>query len=171
MARLVSERRADREQFISSFIVKLEDSLKGSAINGQVLGRPKHIYSIWKKMQRKGLDFHELFDVRAVRVLVDDIPTCYSVLGLVHTLWQPIPGEFDDYITTPKGNHYQSLHTAVVGPQGKAVEVQIRTVEMHEHAELGVAAHWRYKEGVDGHGDAEQGGADGGQGQQEVREA
>ena len=98
-------------------------------------------------MQRKGLDFHELFDVRAVRVLVDDVPACYSVLGLVHTLWQPIPGEFDDYITMPKGNSYQSLHTAVIGPQGKVVEVQIRTYEMNEHAELGVASHWRYKEG------------------------
>ncbi len=147
VARLVAERRTDREQFIGTFINKMEVALEESGINGQVLGRPKHIYSIWKKMQRKGLDFHELFDVRAVRVLVDDVPTCYSVLGLVHTLWQPIPGEFDDYITTPKGNHYQSLHTAVVGPEGKAVEVQIRTEEMHEHAELGVAAHWRYKEG------------------------
>jgi GTP pyrophosphokinase len=98
-------------------------------------------------MQRKGLDFHELFDVRAVRVLVDDLPGCYSVLGLVHSLWQPIPGEFDDYITMPKGNNYQSLHTAVIGPQGKVVEVQIRTYEMNEHAELGVASHWRYKEG------------------------
>ena len=98
-------------------------------------------------MQRKGLDFHELFDVRAVRVLVDDLPSCYSALGLVHTLWQPIPGEFDDYITTPKGNSYQSLHTAVANREGKAVEIQIRTQEMHQHAELGVAAHWRYKEG------------------------
>ncbi len=98
-------------------------------------------------MQRKGLDFHELFDVRAVRVLVDDIPGCYSVLGLVHSLWQPVPGEFDDYITMPKGNNYQSLHTAVIGPEGKVVEVQIRTHEMNEHAELGVASHWRYKEG------------------------
>jgi GTP pyrophosphokinase len=147
VARQVAERRTDRERFIGAFIEKLENALKESGIHGQVLGRPKHIYSIWKKMQRKGLDFHELFDVRAVRVLVEDVPTCYSALGLVHTLWQPIPGEFDDYITTPKGNHYQSLHTAVVGPEGKAVEVQIRTVEMHEHAELGVAAHWRYKEG------------------------
>ena len=98
-------------------------------------------------MQRKELDIKDLYDLRAVRVLVDDVPACYSVLGLVHTRWQPIPGEFDDYITTPKGNNYQSLHTAVVGAEGKAVEVQIRTREMNEHAELGVAAHWRYKEG------------------------
>ncbi len=147
IAKLVAERRTDREHFIDTFIHRLETSLEQSGIDGQVLGRPKHIYSIWKKMQRKGLDFHELFDVQAVRVLVGDVPTCYSTLGLVHTLWQPIPGEFDDYITTPKGNQYQSLHTAVMGPEGKAVEVQIRTEEMHEHAELGVAAHWRYKEG------------------------
>ncbi len=147
VARLVAERRSDREQFIQSFIHRLEQAIGDAGIKGEVLGRPKHIYSIWKKMQRKGLDFHELFDVRAVRVLVDDLPSCYSVLGLVHTLWQPIPGEFDDYITTPKGNNYQSLHTAVVGPEGKAVEVQIRTHQMHEHNELGVAAHWRYKEG------------------------
>jgi GTP pyrophosphokinase len=147
VARLVAERRTDRERFISRFIARLQESLAANSIHGQVLGRPKHIFSIWKKMQRKGLDFHELFDVRAVRVLVEDVASCYSALGLVHTLWQPIPGEFDDYITTPKGNNYQSLHTAVVGPEGKAVEVQIRTAEMHEHAELGVAAHWRYKEG------------------------
>jgi GTP pyrophosphokinase len=147
IARLVAERRTDREAFISTFIRKLEASMEASDIDGDVLGRPKHIYSIFRKMQRKGLDFHELYDVRAVRVLVSDIPTCYSALGLVHSLWQPIPGEFDDYITTPKGNHYQSLHTAVMGPDGKVVEVQIRTGEMHEHAELGVAAHWRYKEG------------------------
>jgi len=147
IARLVSERRSDRENFIRQFIKKLESALDSAGIKGDVKGRPKHIYSIWRKMQRKGLNFHELFDVRAVRVLVDDIPACYSVLGLVHSLWHPVPGEFDDYITMPKGNNYQSLHTAVVGPEGKVVEVQIRTWEMNEHAELGVASHWRYKEG------------------------
>ena len=147
IASLVSERRSDREKFIRAFIKKLETAISGAGIKGEVKGRPKHIYSIWRKMQRKGLDFHELFDVRAVRILVDDIPGCYSVLGLVHSLWQPVPGEFDDYITMPKGNNYQSLHTAVIGPEGKVVEVQIRTHEMNEHAELGVASHWRYKEG------------------------
>ncbi|MGA9572908.1 MAG: bifunctional (p)ppGpp synthetase/guanosine-3',5'-bis(diphosphate) 3'-pyrophosphohydrolase [Lysobacterales bacterium] len=147
IARLVSERRSDRENFIRMFIKKLETAIATAGIKGDVKGRPKHIYSIWRKMQRKGLDFHELFDVRAVRVLVDDIPACYSVLGLVHSQWQPVPGEFDDYITMPKSNNYQSLHTAVVGPEGKVVEVQIRTHEMNEHAELGVASHWRYKEG------------------------
>lgn len=147
IAQLVDERRSDRESFIRSFIEKLENAISSAGIRGEVKGRPKHIYSIWKKMQRKGLDFDELFDVRAVRVLVDDIPSCYSVLGLAHSLWQPIPGEFDDYITMPKGNNYQSLHTAIIGPQGKVVEVQIRTYEMNEHAELGVASHWRYKEG------------------------
>jgi len=147
IAALVSERRSDRERFIRSFIGKLETAIAEAGIKGEVKGRPKHIYSIYRKMQRKGLDFDELFDVRAVRVLVDDLPGCYSVLGLVHTLWQPIPGEFDDYITMPKGNNYQSLHTAVVGPEGKVVEVQIRTFQMNEHAELGVASHWRYKEG------------------------
>ena len=144
---LVAERRTDRENFIRMFIEKLGKSIDSAGIKGEVKGRPKHMFSIWRKMQRKGLDFHELFDVRAVRVLVDDVPGCYSVLGLVHTLWTPIPGEFDDYITMPKGNNYQSLHTAVIGPQGKSVEVQIRTYEMNEHAELGVASHWRYKEG------------------------
>jgi len=147
IAQLVSERRSDRESFIRAFIKKLETAITTADIKGEVKGRPKHIYSIWRKMQRKGLDFHELFDVRAVRILVDDIPGCYSVLGLVHSLWQPVPGEFDDYITMPKGNNYQSLHTAVIGPEGKVVEVQIRTHEMNEHAELGVASHWRYKEG------------------------
>ncbi len=147
VAGLVAERRSDREGFIRGFIDKLEATLVAAGIKGEVKGRPKHIFSIWKKMQRKGLDFHELFDVRAVRVLVEDVPGCYSVLGLVHTLWQPIPGEFDDYITMPKGNGYQSLHTAVVGPQSKVVEIQIRSFEMNQHAELGVASHWRYKEG------------------------
>jgi GTP pyrophosphokinase len=147
IADLVAEHRTERERFISSFMDKLAAALGDAGIAAEVKGRPKHIYSIWKKMQRKGLDFHQLFDVRAVRVLVDDLPACYSALGLVHTLWQPIPGEFDDYITTPKGNNYQSLHTAVADREGRAVEIQIRTQEMHEHAELGVAAHWRYKEG------------------------
>ena len=144
---LVVERRTDREEFIGEFLAALQAILKNNGIEGEVKGRPKHIYSIWRKMQQKGLDFHELYDLRAVRVLVEDIPACYSVLGLVHTEWQPVPGEFDDYISNPKGNMYQSLHTAVLGPGGNAVEVQIRTREMHEHAELGVAAHWRYKEG------------------------
>ena len=147
IANLVSEHRTERERFIGEFMAKLSEALNQAGIKAEVKGRPKHIYSIWKKMQRKGLDFHQLFDVRAVRVLVEDLPSCYSALGLVHTLWQPIPGEFDDYITTPKGNNYQSLHTAVANREGKAVEIQIRTQEMHEHAELGVASHWRYKEG------------------------
>jgi GTP pyrophosphokinase len=147
VAKLVAEHRTERERFIRGFMDKLSATLAEAGIAAEVKGRPKHIYSIWKKMQRKGLDFHELFDVRAVRVLVDDLASCYSALGLAHTLWQPIPGEFDDYITTPKGNNYQSLHTAVADRKGKAVEIQIRTQQMHEHAELGVAAHWRYKEG------------------------
>ncbi len=147
VARQVAERRTVREAFIEEFIGRMQEVLRDAGIKGDVLGRPKHIYSIYRKMQQKGLDIQELFDLRAVRVLVSDVPTCYSVLGLVHTHWQPIPGEFDDYITTPKGNNYQSLHTAVVGAEGKAVEVQIRTWEMNAHAELGVAAHWRYKEG------------------------
>ncbi len=147
VARQVAERRTVREAFIKDFIARMKQVLVDAGLKGEVLGRPKHIYSIYRKMQQKGLDIKELFDLRAVRVLVEDIPTCYSVLGLVHTHWQPIPGEFDDYITTPKGNNYQSLHTAVVGKEGKAVEVQIRTWDMNAHAELGVAAHWRYKEG------------------------
>ena len=147
IAQLVAEHRKEREKFIRRFMGKLSLALEDAGIPAEVKGRPKHMYSIWRKMQRKGLDFHELFDVRAVRVLVDDLPACYSALGLVHTFWQPIPGEFDDYITMPKGNNYQSLHTAVADPEGRAVEIQIRTHQMHEHAELGVAAHWRYKEG------------------------
>ncbi len=147
IAELVAERRTEREQFISTFMSRLAEALKEAGIPANITGRPKHIYSIWRKMQRKGVDFNQLFDVRAVRVLVEDIPACYNVLGLVHSLWQPIPGEFDDYITTPKGNNYQSLHTAVADAEGRVLEVQIRTRQMHEHAELGVAAHWRYKEG------------------------
>jgi GTP pyrophosphokinase len=145
--RLVAERRSDRQAFIDQFMNELRQLVGETGIEAQVSGRAKHIYSIWRKMQRKGLDFHELFDVRAVRVLVDTVEQCYAVLGLVHTRWQPVPGEFDDYITNPKANLYQSLHTAVSTSSGRVVEVQIRTHDMHRHAELGVAAHWRYKEG------------------------
>ena len=147
ISRMVAERRSDRQAFIDRFMNELRHLVAETGIEAQVSGRAKHIYSIWRKMQRKGLDFHELFDVRAVRVLVDTVEQCYAVLGLVHTRWQPVPGEFDDYITNPKSNLYQSLHTAVSTPGGRVVEVQIRTHDMHRHAELGVAAHWRYKEG------------------------
>ena len=145
--RLVDEQREERQNNIQRFMDRLKSQIDSSGIDAEVTGRPKHLYSIWRKMQRKGLDFHELFDVRAVRVLVATVAECYSVLGLVHTHWKPVPGEFDDYITNPKANLYQSLHTAVVGVSGRVIEVQIRTAEMHHHAEFGVAAHWRYKEG------------------------
>lgn len=147
VARLLKEKRQDRERYIRNVTQQLSAALERAGIEAEVHGRPKHIYSIWKKMQRKGLDFHELFDLRAVRVLVKDVAACYATLGIVHSLWKHIPREFDDYIATPKENDYQSLHTAVVGPEGKTLEVQIRTWEMHEQSELGVAAHWRYKEG------------------------
>ncbi|MCC5858142.1 MAG: GTP diphosphokinase [Ectothiorhodospiraceae bacterium] len=147
VARLLQEKRRDRERYIRQVIDQLTAALQRAGIEAEVYGRPKHIYSIWKKMQRKGLDFHQLFDIRALRVMVHDVAACYATLGVVHSLWKHIPREFDDYIATPKENNYQSLHTAVVGPEGKTLEVQIRTYEMHEQAELGVAAHWRYKEG------------------------
>jgi GTP pyrophosphokinase len=147
IATALSERRADREQYIEALCAALRAALRAAGIDAQVYGRPKHIYSIYRKMQRKHLAFEQLFDVRAVRVIVGSIPECYAALGVVHARWPYIPGEFDDYIATPKGNAYRSIHTAVIGPQDKSVEVQIRTREMHEHAELGVAAHWTYKEG------------------------
>ena len=125
----------------------LREALAAQGIRGEVAGRPKHIYSIWKKMQKKNVPIGELYDLRALRVLVDDVPACYAVLGVVHALWLPVPDEFDDYIARPKRNDYRSLHTAVIGPEGKTLEVQIRTHEMHAQAELGVAAHWKYKEG------------------------
>ncbi|MBO9664719.1 MAG: bifunctional (p)ppGpp synthetase/guanosine-3',5'-bis(diphosphate) 3'-pyrophosphohydrolase [Dokdonella sp.] len=152
IANLLDERRGDRESWIATAKEQLGAALAKAGLRADIAGRPKHIYSIWRKMQRKGLEFSELYDVRALRVLVDDLAACYGALGAVHALWPPIPSEFDDYIARPKGNHYQSLHTAVIGPEGKTLEVQIRTHEMHRHAELGVAAHWRYKEG--GGGDA-----------------
>ena len=150
IARLLDEKRTGRERFIEEAKQKIRAALAEAGVNAQVDGRPKHIFSIWKKMQRKGLDFSELYDIRAIRVLVDDVADCYAALGLVHQLWTPVPSEFDDYIAKPKGNDYRSLHTAVVGPEGRTLEVQIRTHAMHEHAELGVAAHWRYKEGGKG---------------------
>jgi GTP pyrophosphokinase len=147
IAAALNERRADRERYIEELCTSLQAEMRKAGINAEVYGRPKHMYSIYRKMQRKHLAFDQLFDVRAVRVVVSSIPECYAALGVVHGLWHYIPGEFDDYIATPKGNFYRSIHTAVIGPGGKSVEVQIRTREMHEHAELGVAAHWTYKEG------------------------
>jgi GTP pyrophosphokinase len=153
IARLLDERRTDREDFIRESLDELQQALDAAGIHADLAGRPKHIYSIWKKMQRKSLDFSDLYDIRAVRVLVDNITDCYGALGVVHARWPHLPNEFDDYIARPKPNGYQSLHTAVVGPAGKTLEVQIRTHDMHRANELGVAAHWRYKEG--GSSDAE----------------
>jgi GTP pyrophosphokinase len=147
IAGLLATKRVDREKYIEDTIQTIRDELAKAGIPCDVAGRPKHIFSIWRKMQRKGLSFEQLYDIRAVRVLVDSIADCYAALGIVHSLWPYIPGEFDDYIATPKDNLYRSLHTAVIGPGKLPVEIQIRTREMHDHAELGVAAHWRYKEG------------------------
>jgi len=147
IAGALNERRADRERYIQSLCGSLGAELRNAGVVAEVYGRPKHMYSIFRKMQRKQVPFEQLFDVRAVRVVVSSVPECYAALGVVHGLWPYIPGEFDDYIATPKGNFYRSIHTAVIGPGGRSVEVQIRTREMHEHAELGVAAHWTYKEG------------------------
>jgi len=146
IAKHLDERREEREQFIVDVVEKLKQITKEENISAEIYGRPKHIYSIWKKMTSKRRGFDELFDVRAVRVIVDSIAECYQVLGLVHAQWRHISKEFDDYIANPKENGYQSLHTAVYGPHGKPVEIQIRTKTMHEFAEHGVAAHWRYKE-------------------------
>jgi GTP pyrophosphokinase len=151
IARLLDERRLDRERYIEQVLAQLDAELRRAGLGDfQVAGRPKHIASILAKMRKKRLDFEDVYDVRAVRVLVREVKDCYHVLGIVHSLWQPIPGQFDDYVSRPKGNGYQSLHTAVIGPEGKALEVQIRTFDMHQEAELGVAAHWRYKEGGQG---------------------
>ncbi|WP_448566903.1 GTP diphosphokinase [Thalassotalea ganghwensis] len=148
IAKLLAEKRLDREQYMIDFVASLNEKLKTEEIKGKVYGRPKHIFSIWKKMQKKSLDFEQLFDVRAVRVIVERIQDCYGALGVVHTNWKHLPSEFDDYVATPKANGYQSIHTVVLGPEGKSVEVQIRTQQMDDDAELGVAAHWRYKEGT-----------------------
>ena len=148
IAKMLDAKRIERQSFIDQIAAQLEDELRASQIDGQVLGRPKHIYSIWKKMQGKSLDFANLYDVRAFRVLVDDVKSCYAVLGIVHNVWQPVPREFDDYIARPKPNGYQSLHTVVMDEDGTAFEIQVRTHEMHQQAEYGLAAHWRYKEGA-----------------------
>jgi len=147
IARRLDANRRVREDYIHAFTRELEGALKAEGVKARVFGRPKHIYSIWRKMRKKQLELEELTDLRATRVIVDEVSTCYTVLGIVHNRWQHLPREFDDYIANPKDNGYQSLHTAVIGPEGKVVEVQIRTRAMDEFAELGVAAHWRYKEG------------------------
>jgi GTP pyrophosphokinase len=147
IAAALKMRRSDRERYIEDVRGQLEQELTHAGIRAEVVGRPKHIHSIWRKMRQKQLAFEQVLDVRAVRVLVDTVADCYGALGVVHGLWRHIPGEFDDYIATPKDNAYRSLHTAVFGPGDEPLEVQVRTREMHEHAELGVAAHWKYKEG------------------------
>ncbi len=148
IARLLDERRLDREHYILRFVDQLKQALAEAGIQAEVYGRPKHIYSIWRKMQKKQLDFSELFDVRAVRVITQRLQDCYGALGIIHTHWHHIPREFDDYVANPKPNGYQSIHTVVLGSEGKTVEIQIRTEQMHQDSELGVAAHWKYKEGA-----------------------
>jgi len=148
IAKMLDAKRIERQSFIDQIVAQLKAELTSAKIDGEVLGRPKHIYSIWKKMQGKSLDFANLYDVRAFRVLVTDVKACYAVLGIVHNVWQPVPREFDDYIARPKQNGYQSLHTVVMNEEGNAFEIQVRTHEMHQQAEYGLAAHWRYKEGA-----------------------
>lgn len=146
IAEKLADRRSDREQQIERIIKKLREELQAEGISARISGRPKHIYSIHQKMARKDMPFEMLMDLRGVRLIVDDVATCYKALGIVHMKWRPIPGEFDDYIAARKENNYQSLHTAVIFDDGKPLEVQIRTQEMHDNAEYGIAAHWRYKE-------------------------
>ena len=146
IAKQLEEKRTERELFITNVVQQLSDALKVEHIDAEVYGRPKHIYSIWNKMRNKHLDFDQLFDLRALRVIVDDERSCYAALALIHAMWAPVPAEFDDYISRPKPNGYRSLHTVVADEQGRCFEIQIRTQEMHEFAEYGMAAHWRYKE-------------------------
>jgi len=148
IAKQLSERRIVREQYIEDFVTDLAQEMQVCSINAEVSGRPKHIYSIWRKMQKKSLAFDELFDVRAVRIIADQLQDCYAALGVVHTKYKHLPSEFDDYVANPKPNGYQSIHTVILGPEGKTIEIQIRTKQMHEDSELGVAAHWKYKEGA-----------------------
>ncbi|WP_395341349.1 GTP diphosphokinase [Ningiella sp. W23] len=150
IAKMLKEKRLDREQYISDFVAHLQSLMDEESIQVEVIGRPKHIYSIYKKMQKKQLDFEQLFDIRALRIIAKRLQDCYAALGTVHSHYRHIPKEFDDYIATPKSNGYQSIHTVIVGPEGKSIEIQIRTEQMHQDAELGVAAHWKYKEGSAG---------------------
>ncbi|WP_293780458.1 bifunctional (p)ppGpp synthetase/guanosine-3',5'-bis(diphosphate) 3'-pyrophosphohydrolase [uncultured Oxalicibacterium sp.] len=146
IASQLEEKRVEREAFVAESIQRLESEMAAAGIKAEVYGRPKHIYSIWSKLRGKEIEFSDLYDVRAFRVIVEDVKTCYTVLGIVHNIWPPIPEEFDDYISRPKSNGYQSLHTIVIAEDGRPLEVQVRTTDMHEFAEYGVAAHWRYKE-------------------------
>ena len=148
LAKLLDTRRKGRESYIDRAIAELKPKLEAAGIEADLQGRPKHIYSIWKKMERKGAQFGEIYDVYAIRILVDEVRDCYAALGIVHSIWRPIPGQFDDYIAVPKNNLYQSLHTAVIALDGKPLEIQIRTQAMHQVSEVGIAAHWRYKEGT-----------------------
>jgi guanosine-3',5'-bis(diphosphate) 3'-pyrophosphohydrolase len=148
IAQLLAEKRQEREDYVQRVITVIRQRLQKEGITAEVSGRPKHIYSIYRKMKEKGREFEEIYDVRGVRLLVDDVRDCYAALGILHSMWRPIPGQFDDYIAMPKDNLYQSLHTAVIGPEGRPLEIQIRTREMHGVAEYGIAAHWRYKEQI-----------------------
>ncbi len=156
ISRYLDETRIEREAYIDTTKAVLRDALQKAGITGEITGRSKHIYSIYDKLQRKRCAIEELYDIRAIRVIVTEMKDCYATLGIVHSMFQPIPGEFDDYIAKPKANHYRSLHTSVLGPHDRALEVQIRTQEMHQASELGVAAHWSYKEGGNGAKDSEQ---------------
>jgi GTP pyrophosphokinase len=150
LVEMLAVRRKARETFVNRSLGILRKELAKVGIEAEISGRPKHLYSIYKKMERKGAEFREIYDIHAIRLLVDEVKDCYAALGVVHSIWRPIPGQFDDYIAMPKANMYQSLHTAVIGPEAKPLEVQIRTRQMHELAEAGIAAHWRYKEGSRG---------------------
>ncbi|HEU6439074.1 MAG TPA: RelA/SpoT family protein, partial [Terriglobales bacterium] len=147
LARMLDTRRKGREAFIHRSIEALRPELGRAGIEAELSGRPKHLYSIWRKMQRKNAEIGEIYDVYAIRILVDEIKDCYAALGVVHSMWHPIPGQFDDYIAVPKPNLYQSLHTAVIALDGQPLEIQIRTHSMHQVSEVGIAAHWRYKDG------------------------
>src|SRR3954463_7637227 len=144
---LVSQRRADREEDVGEAARILDEALREVAISAEILGRAKHFYSIYQKMARGGKEFNEILDLTAMRVLVDSVKDCYGAIGVLHALWKPIPGRFKDYVAMPKSNGYQSLHTTVIGPKGKPLEIQVRTHRMHQTAEFGVAAHWLYKDG------------------------